>query len=294
MKKTILFIFLLTILLMFTSCDNSENSTQNTGDTTSQIEINTNKAESNTNVTEADTTESSPKNTSTQSKQPIQTEITEHEHKYTVKTTAATCQKQGYTTHTCSCGDTYTDNYVNGQHEYVNNKCQFCNKANLDNLYEHLKNWVIENGTVNGDYVYYSKTADNYGGYNSEDFSLYFWNDTGKIEFCLHSVLDNKHSINFYVYIPREYNGNYEYITSYYYRDNGQSICESRGIIQADSFTKNYPLNSTEYFGSSDLQNNFMEMSRTGICDTLNILEQFLKKENIGYTLLDLGFDKFS
>ena len=37
----------------------------------------------------------------------------EHEHDYTqVVITAPTCTKQGYTTHTCRCGDSYVDTYV--------------------------------------------------------------------------------------------------------------------------------------------------------------------------------------
>ncbi len=34
-------------------------------------------------------------------------------HNYTHKVTAPTCTAQGYTTHTCHCGDTYVDSYVN-------------------------------------------------------------------------------------------------------------------------------------------------------------------------------------
>ena len=36
-----------------------------------------------------------------------------HTHSYTPVVTAPTCTQQGYTTYTCSCGDTYTANYVN-------------------------------------------------------------------------------------------------------------------------------------------------------------------------------------
>ena len=35
-----------------------------------------------------------------------------HSHSYTSAVTAPTCTSQGYTTHTCSCGDSYTDSYV--------------------------------------------------------------------------------------------------------------------------------------------------------------------------------------
>jgi len=36
----------------------------------------------------------------------------DHVHKYTEKVTAPTCTEQGYTTHTCACGESYVDAYV--------------------------------------------------------------------------------------------------------------------------------------------------------------------------------------
>lgn len=42
-----------------------------------------------------------------------------HEHSYTKKVVEATCKTEGYTTHTCSCGDSYTDSKTNKKaHEY--------------------------------------------------------------------------------------------------------------------------------------------------------------------------------
>ena len=156
------------------------------------------------------------------------------------------------------------------------------------------KSFVIEKGTINGDYCYYSKPADTYGGYASEDFSLYYWGDTNKIEFCLHSVIDETFSINFYLYIPEEHNGKYEYISSYYYRDTGEPLYEAKGTITAEEFTNNYPLNCTKYIGSTENQNTFMEMSRQGVCDLLGCLEKFIEVEDIKYSFKDdFGFVKF-
>lgn len=45
---------------------------------------------------------------------PVGTFTTEgHSHTYTSTVTAPTCTAQGYTTHTCSCGDWYRDNFTN-------------------------------------------------------------------------------------------------------------------------------------------------------------------------------------
>ena len=35
-----------------------------------------------------------------------------HEHEYTAAVTEPTCTEQGYTTYTCACGDSYTDEYT--------------------------------------------------------------------------------------------------------------------------------------------------------------------------------------
>lgn len=166
-------------------------------------------------------------------------------------------------------------------------------EADVEQLYSYLKNWVIENGMLNGDYVIHSKSADHYGGYEEENFNLAYWGDTDTVEFCLHSVLDDNYSISFYLSIPKSYTGTYEYITSYYERATGIPVCESTGIIDAKTFTRNYPLTSTDYYGPTELQDQFMELSRVGLCDAIGCLREFLQVEDTGYTLEDLGFERF-
>ena len=53
-----------------------------------------------------------------------------HTHSYTATVTAPTCTDMGYTTHTCSCGDSYTDNYRDALgHDYINGICSRCGEA---------------------------------------------------------------------------------------------------------------------------------------------------------------------
>lgn len=48
-------------------------------------------------------------------------------HHHSANVTKPTCTAKGYTTHTCSCGDTYKDTYVNALgHNYVNGICSRC------------------------------------------------------------------------------------------------------------------------------------------------------------------------
>ncbi len=53
-----------------------------------------------------------------------------HVHNYTAAVTAPTCTAKGYTTHTCSCGDSYIDSYTNALgHSYTNGVCTRCGAA---------------------------------------------------------------------------------------------------------------------------------------------------------------------
>ena len=48
-------------------------------------------------------------------------------HKYKTVVTAATCYEKGYSTHTCSCGEKYTDAYTNAlTHSYKDGCCIYC------------------------------------------------------------------------------------------------------------------------------------------------------------------------
>ena len=51
----------------------------------------------------------------------------EHTHSYTAAVTAPTCTEQGYTTYTCSCGDSYKSDYKDALgHDYKNGTCTRC------------------------------------------------------------------------------------------------------------------------------------------------------------------------
>ena len=56
-----------------------------------------------------------------------------HEHTYTETVTAPTCTEQGYTTHTCECGDSYVDTYVDALgHDYKDGVCTVCGAKDPD------------------------------------------------------------------------------------------------------------------------------------------------------------------
>ena len=55
----------------------------------------------------------------------------EHQHTYTATVTKPTCTEHGYTTYTCSCGDSYVSDYVDSLgHIYENGVCTGCGEKN--------------------------------------------------------------------------------------------------------------------------------------------------------------------
>ena len=65
-------------------------------------------------------------------------------HNYSSIVTSPTCNEKGYTTHTCYCGNSYTDNYTSPQHndEDNNSVCDAC-KQLLPGLYDANDNLLV-------------------------------------------------------------------------------------------------------------------------------------------------------
>ena len=57
----------------------------------------------------------------------------EHIHEYIQTVTPPTCDKAGYTTYTCACGDRYVDNNVDATgHAFADGKCTVCGESDPD------------------------------------------------------------------------------------------------------------------------------------------------------------------
>ena len=159
--------------------------------------------------------------------------------------------------------------------------------ADID-LFEYCKDFAIAKGVLNGDFCMYQQPATLYGGYDNEYFSISYWGDSNMVEFCLHCPLSETFSINFYLRMRGGYDGTYEYLSSRYYRDTGESLRSASGSIDPKVFSDSYPLNCDEYIGSFDGQSDFMEESRVGICDLIHCLKNFAEVEG-----MECGFSAF-
>ena len=141
MKKRIAWMLVLALLLSLAACqrmpgseidmksstvpidaaETTEATAEDTTEDTTQRQTTTDQKESTEAQTEADTkkpTDDTTDNTANNATGNTQNENTggktdpAHQHNFQTTTVAATCNEQGYTKHTCSCGYSYTDGYT--------------------------------------------------------------------------------------------------------------------------------------------------------------------------------------
>ena len=160
-------------------------------------------------------------------------------------------------------------------------------------LFTYCKEFAIEKGALSGDHCLYQQPSVLYGGYEGEYFSISYWGDSDMVEFCLHCPLSDTQSINFYLRMRGGYDGQYEYLTSKYYRSDGTSIRYATGYIDPATFTDHYPLSCDYYEGGADGQDDYMEESRVGMCDLIRCLKQFVTVEGMACQFSDFGFVNF-
>ena len=160
-------------------------------------------------------------------------------------------------------------------------------------LFAYCRDLAVKIGRLNGDYTIYQQPATRYGGYDNEYFSLSYWGDSNMVEFCLHCPLDETYSVNFYLRMRGGYRQKYEYLSSRYYRDTGESVRSASGTIDPAVFTDRYPLNCDEYKGSTQGQDDFMEESRVGLCDLIRCLKGFVAEEGLDIDFSAFGFVNF-
>ena len=74
----------------------------------------------------------------------FQVTLEEHEHSYSSEIVEPTCTSRGYTRCTCSCGDSFTTDYVDVLgHNYVDGTCTRCGKVESDFEFELLDDETI-------------------------------------------------------------------------------------------------------------------------------------------------------
>ena len=211
-----------------------------------------------------------------------------HTHSYSQKITEPTCTEKGYTTYTCSCGDTYTSNYVEPKHTYTDYVCSKCGTVDKSHAYEYLVEWVKKNGKVNGEYINIYEYSDDFNyqysiSYNASGDYLYV------------SVLSEGDEAtdtdDDYVSIDLSgKNQKFEYYCAYGYQPTDYYTI---GLIDGKTHTSNSPISCDTYYGASTKRPWFMEYTRLSIDITIKFLRSYLQQCVPEITINDLGFANF-
>ncbi len=208
-----------------------------------------------------------------------------HTHSYSQKITDPTCTEKGYTTYTCSCGDSYTSNYVEPKHTYTDYVCSKCGTVDKSHAHEYLVEYIKKNGTVKGEYI------NIYEYHNDLQCGISYQSGSGAYVSVLKSGDNGDDSDTQYVSVDLiSKNQKFKAYCSY-----GYNPVDTQALFELDgkTFTSNSPITCTNYDGDSSNRPNFMEYSRQGIDLALSFLENYLIEKSVGITLADLGFTAY-
>lgn len=214
-----------------------------------------------------------------------------HTHSYSKKVTAATCTKKGYTTHTCSCGDSYKDNYTNPSHTYSNYKCTKCEQMDKDNFYTFLKDWVLKYGKTNGEFISY-KIPYSQSEYFTTSISYSASEDSVFLN-CFFMDQEQDVSNTTLMEIPKTPTNKYIYSCGLYRASDSTQLIYCQGNILSNTYTKNSPLACNNFVGDKNFKQDIINIANTEVSIMLQDFDTFLKEYQLGYTLKDLGFTSF-
>ncbi len=199
-------------------------------------------------------------------------------HTYTTKTTPATCTKQGFTTYTCSCGDSYVSDYTNRiSHAYYKYVCAKCGTVDKSHAYEYLIEWVKANGTQEGDSIEYifegkNNPADCYGlTYLVNNDYLYIWRYYASNGYSSYTAI----ALDIYYY-------GFSFANDWIYGD-----------ISPSTYTRNTSLT----YNSSDCHvltpEKLLPTAKSSVDLLIVTFRSFLNENNFNITIADLGFKSF-
>ncbi len=211
-----------------------------------------------------------------------------HTHSYSKKPTEPTCTEKGYTTYTCSCGDTYVSDYVEPKHAYVDYVCSKCGEVDKSHAYEYLVEWIMQNGKTRGEYIGIHEYSDDFNYQYGISYSA-----SG--DYLYVSVLSegdqDTNSDDDYVSIDLSgKNQKFEYYCAYGYQPTDYYTI---GLINGKTHTSNSPISCDTYYGDSSKRTWFMEYTRLSVDIAIKFLRSYLEQNVPEITINDLGFENF-
>lgn len=200
---------------------------------------------------------------STPSKNTNKSSTVSHKHSHSKKVTMATCTEQGFTEYSCSCGDSYKNNYTNPSHTFSNYKCVNCGSMDKDNFYYYLDNLIKTRGVVNGEFMNYIilESNDNQTG-DSHSFAITY--DASNDVLNLNYLIKTGNNIfMFRMIIPKKISGKYKYDSGLYKNNNfSETALYCEGEISSENYTKNSAIGCNKYNGDISQRSTFIDFTR--------------------------------
>ncbi len=291
-KKILALLLTLCMLTSICGCGTQDTISDIPSDTTA-TEITRSQTEEKTNNTESKT--SAPTTTTSSQTQvvvqptPQPSPQQQHTHSYITTIKSATCTEQGYTTYTCSCGNTYNADFVTPSHKYTNYKCSVCGTIDKEHTFDYLVNWIIINGETKGGQTELACTS------NGFDHKIIYQAQDNTIQFISSRVFEGEH---YFTGITIQESLD-ECVYAFFCTELPSKIMSFSfgGIIKSNSYTTDSPITYIDF--ASDMgwhfENSLLEFPRLYVAYTLLGTEDILCGEsgsfgNAGIKLTDLGF----
>ncbi|MCM1514683.1 MAG: leucine-rich repeat protein, partial [Anaeroplasma bactoclasticum] len=158
-----------------------------------------------------------------------------HTHSYTSSVIAPSCTEEGYTLYTCSCGDTYKDNYTEKvDHHYQNGSCIYCGKEE-PHTHSYTSSVIAPSCTEEGYTLYTCSCGDTYKDNYTNKIDHHY---TSSI--VLPSCIEEGYTLHT-CSCGDTYKDNYTDKVPHTYQDGFCTHCGEREIIEYDvTFVLNY------------------------------------------------------
>ncbi len=199
-------------------------------------------------------------------------------HKYSKTIVKPTCTEKGYTLNKCFCGKSYKTNYTSPVHNYKDYICTNCKTVDKSHAYEYLKNWVIENGEVNGAHIIFIPEI------NDKTYGFMYSANEDELLLCEGYYNTYNDFVSTFIFLD-----DYKYDASIGSGSNDYI----EGKLNAKSFTSNSPITYEDYNSTYYNMGDFHNDTRISICDSLYWLIDFLNENIPDVTIADLGFESF-
>ena len=204
-----------------------------------------------------------------------------HTHYYTQKTVEPSCFAKGYTIFTCSCGDSYKDDFINTiNHNFENYECTSCGV----NPFDYYVEWIKENGSFNENhYEFKYPNITNIDGLENTDIEVLYYPPSEIDEHIVLSCYDYNTGTCTWVVL------NYNDAEAYCMCDNDEYFDLST-YIDITTFTTNTPIVPVKYEEGTYSYSSALKYAQTEITLTILMHDISMCDTGVGVSVVDLGF----